>query len=583
MATLEQLEDAEAKGTIGPKSLAALTTYRSQQSKISRGSKLLADDKNASAPSQAKQDFRRAGGGGGFPYFTVPKMTGDGVVAGAERGVAKTVEAATTPTSLAIGAGAMALPFAGVPASVVSRVAGAAMLPPTVVNAIRAYMAKNSGDKAEYGTEALLTGLGAVAGLAGGKTGAPEGESVTDLPPRQVSDYLKPVSKSKAAGVEIAGKQMEQAATSQASGATQEKLGTLRTSKARGVELYKSAVTAAKETYQQTIESLKDKLSSAVDQNIPALKTAVLKLHKGMMDAYDTILDKASEGKTFLRSDYNQKVIEPVLEAMTQDNVPEDAPIWGKIRGLKGEKAEPEASTETTKTPEQLMTARDFKHVGKQFTDAMTPSVRGRSSPAGMYDNWLTMAKGLHGKYLEVEVPELAEANRDYARMAFIRKQLWAKAKPFTQDDVRGASSLLQELASGKVSPQTRAVVKLAEEGTKNIPGIGKGELGKGVMESGRQLTEAQKGHQILSAKMERDFTAEQNGYREQIRNGVQRIKQLQSERADATVEIRKLQALQRRYDQIANWRRGLLWGAAGTTYLGRQVAPMAKQMMNMP
>lgn len=377
---------------------------------------------------------------------------------------------------------------------------------------------------------------------------------------------------------------------------------TLRAQKRTGAQLAQSSLTAAQEEWNGKITQAQNTLDEAVQKNIPALKSQVLKLHKGMTTAYGKILDDAVEGKEFLRTDYNEKVIKPVLEMMQADQVPETAPIVKKLNAMLGKAAEePEPETSAIQgpegkpivkpptepiTPTDTLNARDFKHLSKQITDSMSAAAKDGRLPAGLYDNWAVQFKKLQGKFLEGVAPELAEANKSYSEMAFARGQLWRKTRPFTAADMDGADKLLRDIASGKMSPTTKAVIKLAEEGHGPIPGIGKGEFAKSVAGPGQELAERQRGLKIVSDKIKRDLTIEKNDLTNRIAAQMSKMKELQANYASANKQleaVRQLDAYRKRLIKIANFEKGLAWTAVGVGVGSGTAVPIARHLMNTP
>jgi hypothetical protein len=266
---------------------------------------------------------------------------------------------------------------------------------------------------------------------------------------------------------------------------------------------------AAKKLGAMELDNAEQQLrDSLVSNHVPEIKQNVLNLHKNMTTTYGKILDQAAEGKSWNFQQFKDDVIKPVLEKMEMDRVPETKAIYEKIEGLK--------------LPAD-MNAKDFKHVRDEVMSMMGSSAKSGSQPAGLNDRWAIEFNKYLGDFIEKQTPELAAANKAYREMATARLRLWGKTRPRTDIEMEGSLAILDKFAKGEpLSASDTAAIKLAEEGNKVIPGVGKGQFSEGA-----------KGAGALYRDLEQTLQIKQDALTAKIANNQKRLRDIQGERSD--------------------------------------------------
>ena len=431
----------------------------------------------------------------------------------------------------------------------------------------------------------MLFRSGAVLGKAGQKIGdvwanrpsslAELAQRVRDIPNR-MSDYVMPGSKAAAIsediqqGVSSVQRQMQSLREESGQiGVQKKQLQTQRAlnQKNSSIELAKleadwsAKVDAANKSLQDAIET----------KGVPEIKKQVMQMHKNMTKTYGDILDRATEGKTFAAGEYEAKVIDPLVSAMEADKVPETAPVVNRIRNLLKSADEEAASSVSdsasklvdqfgrdmsaaaTQAPpkELVLDARDFKHLNKRVTDLMSQAVKDGKMPPGMYDHWAIEFRKLQGRFLQDYAPELAQANKAYADMAFARKWLWKRTNPINEADMDAAVRMLRSIADGKPSATARAAIKLAEEGSGPIPGIGRGKIGQSISSEAQSVGNTQRQFETIKGQVLDRIAAEKDTLNNQITDLETRLRGIQSDRADIAKQNEAIRQMRERRTQL--------------------------------
>jgi len=575
MATLAELEQAEQAGTIGPKGKAALAQYRaSQAGAVKQPTTPAAASKPPTWLQSAGEAAIRTSGQLAGP-FTRPIL---GLVGQGEQLAGIAPNPATfpmprfmggdvtvdKPTSLkgieqtvgSIGEGAINYLL---PGSATGRemlgAAGAAKSGAMLMGGNQAAQSISQGDAPLPGF--LKTGAASLLGAGIGKAA----DVVSNPEQLQgLKDYAFPRAKANSLAEQIAegvqaSQEKERAMTVETKtlGLQKKQLQTERTA---GTQLGKVQQSALETEWDGKIADADAKLNEAIEKNLPNLKSQIIKVHNNMTKAYGEAIAEASKGKEFLGSDFKAKVVQPVIDMMQEDGVPESSAVFKKLNGLE--------------IPD-VMDANSFKHIRDQVMEGVSSAVKEGRASASLADRWPIQVNRLQGQFVQEYAPELAKMNQDYARMAFARKKLYSKTAPLNENDITGATRMLSDIASGKpLDPTTRAVIKLAEEGRGKIPGIGKGAIAKPIAGPAGEAALRRQQYEAVSGQLKEQLGIEKQKLTSQITNIETRLKEIGLDRANVQQQKNDLSALRvkkARLQKIAAWESGLM--KAGLTALG--------------
>lgn len=296
----------------------------------------------------------------------------------------------------------------------------------------------------------------------------------------------------------------------------QSNIGTERAEIAKqGRSFPSQAVREVQIAHDKIVDAAESNLDTAIGKNPSFLKNQVLKGYENVGTAYGKVIDQVAKGKEFLGDEWRQKVVDPAVEAMEDERVPLDSPIYKKLKalstGAQEAAAEPEASpivgpkgeslppSEAKTEVPQVMKYEDLQRVNKQVFDTVSAEVKNGSIPKGSFDRWaykFNQAQGdfVRGYLSEDEGALLDSAKKGYSDMYEAKKYLYRRLVPKSQNDVDGALRFMKEVASGDpLKPSTRAnMIMLLEKGSGPLPGIGEGELTKPFAGEAKAFQEAQ-------------------------------------------------------------------------------------------